>query len=114
MKKLRAPDACEELLPDRQRTMRPARVDLIGAVTHPDDARFVAGTRATVRRAVSVNQSDAQPRALQVIRRPRPEDPGADYDCVVSFAHVFPRRILGTHRFRRAVFIISEIGLFPR
>src|SRR5262245_59845550 len=114
MKKLQSPDAREELLPDRQRTVRPACVDFIRAVTHPYDARFVARTRATVRRAVSVNQRDAQPRALQVIRGPRPEDPGADYDCVVAFAHVFPRRIPGTHRFQRAVFIISEIDLFPR
>src|SRR6266508_4983934 len=75
--------------------MRPARVDFIGAVTHPDDARFVTRTRATVRRAVSVNQRDAQPRALQVISGPRPEDPGADYGCVVAFAHVFPRKTPG-------------------
>src|SRR6266545_1429179 len=95
MKKPQAPDAREELLPDRQRTMRPARVDFIGAVTHPDDARFVTRTRATVRRAVSVNQRDAQPRALQVISGPRPEDPGADYGCVVAFAHVFPRKTPG-------------------
>src|SRR6266511_863048 len=95
MKKPQAPDAREELLPDRQRTMRPARVDFIGAVTHPDDARFVTRTRATVRRAVSVNQRDAQPRALQVISGPRPEDPGADYGCVVALAHVLTRKTPG-------------------
>src|SRR5215813_9079675 len=93
MKKLQAPDAREELLPDRQRTMRPARIDFIGAVTHPDDARFAAGTRATVRRAVSVNQHDAQSGPLQIICDPRPENSGADHGRVVATVHVFPRRI---------------------
>src|SRR5262249_1200245 len=104
MKQLLAPDAREEHPPDGQRTMRPSRVNFIGAVTRPDDARFAARTRAIVRRAVSVNQRDAQSRPLQVICGPGPENSGADYCRVIASAHVFSPKIPvnflnGTYKF---------------
>src|SRR5829696_5988120 len=46
----------EEFLPELQRVLGRARVDLVRTITETHDARFATGTRAAVSRAIRVEQ----------------------------------------------------------
>src|SRR2546422_1156036 len=68
----------EEVLPQSQRAHSPARINLIRAVAHADDSRLATGTRAAIGRTVGIKQPDFLPGPLEMVSRPRAEDPGAD------------------------------------
>src|SRR2546426_12694907 len=78
----------EEVLPQSQRAHSPARINFIRAVAHADDSRLATGTRAAIGRAVGIKQRDFLPGPLEMVSRPRAEDPGADHGDVVGFSRV--------------------------
>ena len=83
MKKFGAASFGEKFLPARESVQRPARVHLIGAVAHADDARFAAGTCAGVRGAVGINEQHGGAGFSQAIGGPGAEDACADDGDVV-------------------------------
>src|SRR5437763_7696338 len=82
--KQRLIDARKSFPPESQGPLRRARVYLIGAIAHPNDARLVAGTRTAVAGAVSVDQDYSFSRPSQLIRCPGAKDSGADNRHVVD------------------------------
>ena len=76
-----------EFFPDAQRSHRPARVQLIRAITHADDARFASRTGATVRGAECVEQDDRIAGIQQRTCRPRTEATGTDNREVERWLH---------------------------
>jgi hypothetical protein len=77
--------ACRrKFFPLDERTLRPARVDLVGRVAHADDARFAAGAGARVGRAVGIEHQDFQFAFRKVPGRPRAENARADHNHIVS------------------------------
>src|SRR5450432_3259120 len=77
--------ALRQRFPLRQRSHRPARIQLVATVTHADDARLAAGTGAAVRRAISVEQKYRVTGAQQRVRSPGAENTGADDDEIEGF-----------------------------
>jgi hypothetical protein len=84
LKKERLVADCEKLLPQFERTNGRTRIDFIGAIPHPDNPRFISGTRAVVTRSVRVNEYRPRPGTLQAISNPRTQHPCAnDRDVIM-------------------------------
>src|SRR5207245_7546791 len=94
---------------------RRTRIDLIGAIAHPHDARFIAGTRTAVASAVGVDQDYSFAGSSELVSRPRAEHSGADHGHVVGavvhrslkclrgtpLRHGWPCRVLQSLRLHR-------------
>src|ERR1700693_5429352 len=65
---------------------RPARVDLLVAIPHADDASLAAGAGAGIAGAVGVQKRDATPRFPKTVGDPCPEHAGSDDGHVVDVA----------------------------
>src|SRR5215831_3511872 len=68
-----------------KRPPRPARVDLIPAVAHANDARFVARARPRMPRTIGFEQRHTFPAQRQRQRSPRTKHSRADHDNVIVF-----------------------------
>ena len=82
----RASAARGERLPLLERSPGPARVELVRSVAHAQDARLSARAGAAAGGTVGVDERDRLPCALEVPRRPGPEDAGSDDGRVVDHA----------------------------
>src|SRR6266849_10030642 len=74
----------EQFLPESQRPLRRARVDFISAIAHPNDARFVTGTRTAVARTMRIDEYYTLSSPLKLISGPRAKHSRADNRCVVG------------------------------
>src|SRR5436853_31570 len=63
-----AGNAPKELDPKLQRALGHARVNFVGPIAQPDNARLAAGAGARIRRAVLIEQQDFAATALQPVR----------------------------------------------
>src|SRR5262249_21275362 len=76
-----------QFLPAGQGARRPARVELVGAVAHADDARLPARTGAAVAGTIRIQQCDAGATAAKMVGGPGTKNAGANYGEIVSFIH---------------------------
>src|SRR6266849_1274553 len=87
----------EQFLPESQRPLRRARVDFISAIAHPNDARFVTGTRTAVARTMRIDEYYTLSSPLKLISGPRAKHSRADNCHVVyCFRGLHRRRIIAS------------------
>src|ERR1700722_20228793 len=82
LEKFGPPGLSEQLDPHPERPHGPARVDLIRAIVHANDARLSAGTGSTIAWAKHIDEQDTPARSAQMQRRPGAENTRANYDRV--------------------------------
>src|SRR5690349_7206665 len=74
----------EQFLPQPERSLRQARVDLVWSITHADHSRLTARTRAAVAWSIRVEQQDRRALLSQFISAPGAEHSRAHNSNVIE------------------------------